>query len=258
MRIDGNGKYYAETPEEMQLLMQMALQGGGASPQLSKNNNYSPLEIFGALSATYPGNNDMFGMNPVDVDLGGSSKPSIGSQVKGATSKATSTAKNSLDKALAFADDIVKPKAKQTLAYVDDLVTPVAKQAQLAALNATGGVGAGGKAGGVLSHLGRFAASPKALMLAKAGTGIGALGAVLGAADVLVGRDSLANKAMDTVAMGIGGTLGAVGGPLGAAAGAGIGKTASDALQFVFGGGKSAEQRKMEETLALLRSRGLV
>ena len=82
---------------------------------------------------------------------------------------------------------------------------------------------------------------------------IGALGGVLGAADILAGNDSLGNKAMDTVAMGIGGTLGAVGGPMGIAAGAGLGKMASDATQFVLGGGKSAEQRKMEEALAALR-----
>ena len=53
--------------------------------------------------------------------------------------------------------------------------------------------------------------------------------------------------------MGIGGALGAVGGPLGIAAGAGLGKAASDATQFLFGGGKSAEQRRMEEALAALR-----
>jgi hypothetical protein len=75
----------------------------------------------------------------------------------------------------------------------------------------------------------------------------------MGAADVLAGNDSLGNKAMDTAAMGIGGFLGAAGGPLGIAAGAGLGKAASDATQFVLGGGKSAEQRKMEEALAALR-----
>ena len=58
--------------------------------------------------------------------------------------------------------------------------------------------------------------------------------------------------------MGIGGTLGAAGGPLGIAAGAGLGKMASDATQFIFGGGKSAEQRKLEEALKLLQQRGLV
>ena len=146
----------------------------------------------------------------------------------------------------------IKEGLGTALTFADDLVTPAAKQAQLALLNASGGVGAGGKAG-LLGHVGRFAASPKALMLAKVGTGIGALGGVIGAADVLVGNDSLANKAMDTTAMAIGGTLGAVGGPVGIAAGAGLGKAASDVTQFLLGGGKSAEERKLEEAIIALR-----
>ena len=75
----------------------------------------------------------------------------------------------------------------------------------------------------------------------------------LGAADVVAGNDSAANKIMDTAAMGIGGFLGAAGGPVGMAAGAGLGKAASDGLQFIFGDKKSAEQRKLEEALALLQ-----
>ena len=144
----------------------------------------------------------------------------------------------------------IKDALGTAVGFADDLVTPAAKQAQLSALTRLGGVGTG--AGGPLSGLARFAASPKALMLAKVGTGIGALGGVLGAADVLVGKDSAANKIMDTAAMGIGGTLGAVGGPVGIAAGAGIGKAASDGLQWLFGDKKTAEQRKLEEALLLM------
>ena len=137
------------------------------------------------------------------------------------------------------------------LGLADDLTTPAAKAVQSGATKLVGtGVSTGA---GPIATIGRFAASPKALMLAKVGTGIGALGGVLGAADILAGNDSLGNKAMDTVAMGIGGTLGAVGGPMGIAAGAGLGKMASDATQFILGGGKSSEQRKMEEALAALR-----
>ena len=137
------------------------------------------------------------------------------------------------------------------LGLADDLTTPAAKAAQSGATKLLGtGVSTGR---GPIATIGRFAASPAALTAAKVGTGIGALGGVLGVADVLAGNDSLGNKAMDTVAMGIGGTLGAVGGPMGIAAGAGLGKMASDATQFVLGGGKSAEQRKMEEALAALR-----
>lgn len=99
----------------------------------------------------------------------------------------------------------------------------------------------------------RFAMSPGAKAALRFVPGLSVLGAGLGAADIVAGNDSLGNKAMDTAAMGIGGFLGAAGGPVGIAAGASLGKMASDAVQFIGGGGKSAEQRKMEEALALLR-----
>ena len=147
----------------------------------------------------------------------------------------------------------VKAGAEAALMFVDDALSPVAKKVQLAALNATGGVGAGGAAKGLMGQAGRLAASKGFLTAAKVGTGIGALGGVLGAADVLVGKDSAGNKMMDTAAMGIGGFLGAAGGPVGIAAGAGIGKAVSDGTQWLFGDKKTAEQRRMEEALAALR-----
>ena len=70
---------------------------------------------------------------------------------------------------------------------------------------------------------------------------------------LLLGKDSLANKAMDATAMTVGGVIGSVGGPLGAAAGAGIGKSVSDGVQWLFGDKKTPEQRKMELALAELR-----
>ena len=96
--------------------------------------------------------------------------------------------------------------------------------------------------------------------IARTIPGISAAVNILDVADVLAGDESLANKGMDVAAMGIGGAAGAVlgGGPLGASIGASLGKTASDGIQAIFGGGKSAEQRKMEEALALLQGRGLV
>ena len=90
---------------------------------------------------------------------------------------------------------------------------------------------------------------------------LGAVQAVGDVGDIVFGDDSLGNKAMDTAAMGIGGTIGGVlglGNPLLAAGGASLGKAASDGLQFLLGGGKSAEERKLEEALKLLQQRGLV
>ena len=85
---------------------------------------------------------------------------------------------------------------------------------------------------------------------------IGAGFAVADVADVVAGPDSLANKAMDATAMGIGGTLGIVGGPLGVMAGASTGKAVSDLTQWLFGDKKTAEQRRMEEALKML-NRGI-
>jgi hypothetical protein len=107
--------------------------------------------------------------------------------------------------------------------------------------------------GGQATKLGRLAGSKLANSALRVVPGLSVAGAALGAADVVAGNDSLANKAMDATAMGIGGFLGSAAGPIGTAAGASLGKMASDATQFVLGGGKSAEQRKMEEALAALR-----
>ena len=112
---------------------------------------------------------------------------------------------------------------------------------------------AGGSTEAGKGYLTRFAGSQPMRMGLKIGTGLAAAGGVLGAGDVLLGNDSLGNKAMDTAAMGIGGFLGMAGGPVGMAAGAGIGKTASDSLQWLFGDKKTAEQRQMEQALNSLQ-----
>jgi len=77
--------------------------------------------------------------------------------------------------------------------------------------------------------------------------------------DLATGDESFGNKAMDVVSMGAGGTIGGMlGGPLGASMGASTGKAISDGLQGLFGGGKSAEERKLEEALLALQRGGLV
>ena len=81
----------------------------------------------------------------------------------------------------------------------------------------------------------------------------GPLAAGFAVGDILTGEESLGNKAMDTAMMIGGGALGSVIPIVGTSLGAAAGKAASDATQFLLGGGKSAEQRKMEEALAALR-----
>lgn len=136
--------------------------------------------------------------------------------------------------------------------FYDGLGRP-ARQAKASAgrMIGRGGRKMAGKAGaalGALPGMGKLGAAAKVLA-----PGLGAVGGALAVGDVLFGQDSGANKAMDATAMTIGGILGSVGGPLGTAAGVGLGKMASDATQFVFGGGKSAEERRMEEALAMLQ-----
>jgi hypothetical protein len=141
------------------------------------------------------------------------------------------------------------------LGYADGLVTPAARQAQLSILNRLGGVGSG--AGGFGSRMAGAMLTPGALTALKIGTGVSAVGGVLGAADLVLGDESIGNKAMDLTAMGIGGFLGAAGGPVGVAAGAGVGKALSDGTQWLFGDKKSPEERRMEEALAMLQGRGM-
>ena len=95
-------------------------------------------------------------------------------------------------------------------------------------------------------HLGRFAG--------RIAPALSAVGNITDVADIITGDESIGNKVMDTWALGLGGTAGfLVGGPLGASIGAGLGKTASDGIQYLVGGGKSPEERRMEEALIALR-----
>ena len=107
--------------------------------------------------------------------------------------------------------------------------------------------------GGEATKLGRMAGSPAARKALRIIPGLGVGLAALDAADVVTGNESLGNKAMDAAGMAIGGTLGAVGGPLGIATGASLGKMGSDALQYLFGDKLTPEQRKMKEALMMLQ-----
>lgn len=107
--------------------------------------------------------------------------------------------------------------------------------------------------GGDATKLGRMAGSQAARKALRFVPGLGVGLAALDAADVVTGNESLGNKAMDAAGMAIGGTLGAVGGPLGIATGASLGKMGSDALQYLFGDKLTPEQRKMREALMLLQ-----
>ena len=134
-----------------------------------------------------------------------------------------------------------------TAAKYDKAVTPFATAAQD---KLTGLIGRAGGATKIGSAAGRMAGGAKALGVLKALPG---LGAAAGAADIVLGDESAANKTMDAAAMMAGGAIGSVIPVVGTMGGAAVGKMASDATQWLFGDKKTPEQRRMEEALAALR-----
>ena len=92
--------------------------------------------------------------------------------------------------------------------------------------------------GGQATKLGRLAGSKAANKLLRFVPGLGVGLTALDAANVVTDDVSIGNKVMDGTAMAVGGVLGSVAGPLGAATGASLGKMASDATQYIFGGGE--------------------
>ena len=108
--------------------------------------------------------------------------------------------------------------------------------------------GKAGRALGGLPGMSSLGTAAKVL-----GPALGAVGGAVAVGDVILGDESFANKAMDSTAMTIGGIIGSAGGPLGTAAGIGVGKMLSDGTQYIFGDKKSPEERRMEEALLALR-----
>ena len=95
--------------------------------------------------------------------------------------------------------------------------------------------------------------NPALRMAAKAAPALGVAGTALAAGDIVLGDESMANKAFDTLGMGGGALAGFVlgAGPLGATIGAGIGKSVMDGAQSLMGVDRASEQRKMEEAIAM-------
>ena len=144
----------------------------------------------------------------------------------------------------------VRGGLSRTGQYIDEVAGPV--QAGMQQMADQIPLGRGG------ATLSRMAGGRVAGLLAKGVPILGAVGAVGDVADIATNDTSFANKAMDTAGMGIGGTIGGIvsaGNPFVIAGGASLGKMGSDAIQYLVGGGKSAEQRKLEEALMLLEGR---
>ena len=112
--------------------------------------------------------------------------------------------------------------------------------------------------GGVGMKVGRFAGQALRNPIAqKALAYAPVVGTALAVGDTVFGDESLGNKAMDTAAMAVGGTIGSVVPVVGTGLGIAAGKMASDATQWLFGDKKTPEQRKMELALQQLQGGGL-
>ena len=86
----------------------------------------------------------------------------------------------------------------------------------------------------------------------------GPVGAGLAVGDLVLGEESMANKGMDAALMTAGGFLGSTIPVVGTGLGIAAGKMVSDGTQFLFGGGKSPQERELEAALKLLQQRGLI
>jgi hypothetical protein len=90
----------------------------------------------------------------------------------------------------------------------------------------------------------------RALPIISGVTAVGDVG------DILTNDTSGLNKGADALAMLGGGTIGAVvglGNPFAIAAGASLGKTVSDGVQYIFGDKKTPEERRIEEVYEMMQ-----
>jgi len=173
------------------------------------------------------------GLDPYGRPLSGGSPNLKGAKPKGIIGKSAEVAKNLGGKYSAFVEPTVKAQTKA--------LTGLLPQGPLPAK------------GGNIMKATRFAGDA---LKSKAGQAVlkyaPAVGTVLSVGDVILGDESLGNKAMDAGFMAAGGALGSVIPVVGTGLGVTGGKMVSDSLQWLFGDKKSPQERKLETALAQL------
>nr|BDD47536.1 hypothetical protein 108 [Pelagibacteraceae bacterium] len=255
-----NGKYVANSPEELQELLQMATSGRGYSNSSASLGLDSPAVA--AASVFLPG-----AMGASDLNLTGSNlRPNM----------SASNVEQLVNRTPLFRSNPATPTGYSAgMPGLTSLPDGPSSQMSGYTTRATRGIQAGLMKpidpSGIMtstakdvSWLGkRVGLSPKvATKVGRfAGRAVPVLGAISNVQDVLglvTGEESLGNKAMDTAAMAAGGGIGfMLGGPLGASLGASAGKALSDGTQYLFGDKKTPEQRKMELALQQLQGGGM-
>ena len=231
MRIDANGAYVAETPAEMRELIEMAT--GGGRGDIGRSSGMSPTETLMALGATYPGTNNLFGSNPIDIDL---DTPAA----RVAPTKATGGLGALGAKLNAFRQGYeagVTPLVRNQTAVIGKGVRGASKLM--------------GFAPSAAGNAGRMAMQALNNPLMQTGMKYApVVGSALAVGDLVFGDESLGNKAVDAAAMTAGGLLGSVVPVVGTGLGIAAGKMVSDGLQGIFGG--TPKEQRLAEALSQL------
>ena len=172
-------------------------------------------------------------LDPYGRPLSGASPSLPGPKPTGIVDRGVAAAKNVGNKYSAFVEPTVKAQTKA--------LTGLLPQGPIPAK------------GGAAMKATRFAGD---LLKSKGGQAVlkyaPAVGTALSVGDVILGDESLGNKAMDAGLMAAGGALGSVIPVVGTGLGITGGKMVSDGLQWLFGDKKSPQERKLEVALAQL------
>ena len=243
-----DGKIHAQSMDELMALMQYA---GGRTESYAPNPTLGlDSPVLAAASTFLPG---AMGQSDFDVTgpvsyADGPARSSAGRAASGVRNRISSAAAGPMGNLRAFGQG------------VNSRLTPVAN-AQTAAI-AKGVRGTSKLMGFAPSAAGNAGRMAMQAMRSPVGSAIVKYAPVVGGAmavgDLVLGDESIGNKAMDAAAMGVGGFLGSAVPVVGTALGATAGKMVSDGTQWLFGDKKTPEQRKMELALAQLQGGGMV
>ena len=225
------------SPEDIAILRSTPYGGVvdlGLGYDAGHRGNPNSAELLQTVSNTWPGSRPLTG---VDVTLA-KSRPNLSSDV------ATAVGSSVLDDALSKLNSFRKGYEKGVTPLVDKQVSA------LQGLIKQGPLQKGDVVGQTIRKAGAALNNPGVKTALKYAP---AVGTALSVGDLVLGDESLANKGMDAALMAAGGFLGSAVPVVGTGLGMTGGKMLSDGIQFVFGGGKSPEERKLEEALALLQ-----
>jgi hypothetical protein len=235
-----DGTYTARSVEELQEMLAMAT---GGSPRMSSNPTLGlDSPVVAAASTFLPGGGAPgFSVTGNGMVPDGPARTPVGYGTAGVRSQAAGIGSKINDVRRGY-EAGVQPLVQNQTRALQGLIPQ-------GPIPAKGGIG---------MKAGRMAgAAIKNPLLQKGLAYAPAIGTALAVGDVVLGDESLGNKAMDAAAMGVGGFLGSAVPVVGTGLGIAAGKMVSDGTQWLFGDKKTPEQRKMELALAQLQGIGV-